>query len=125
MKSGRFSLSERLRSFRYAFRGLWWMIRDEHNSRIHLAIVIILVPLCFLLHLSPVEWALILICIGLVLSLELLNSAIERLADKVSPERDAGIGKIKDLSAAAVLVGAVIAAITGSIIILPKIIALF
>ena len=120
MKSGKFSIPARIRSFKYAFRGLWWLIREEHNSWIHLAFIVILIPSGILLRLSPIEWTLITICIGLVLALELVNSAIERLADKVSPERDPDIGKIKDIAAAAVLISAIAAAIIGLIILVPK-----
>lgn len=124
MKSGKFSIQARLRSFTHAFRGLWWLIRDEHNSWIHLAIVAILVPACFILNISLTEWMIIILCIGLVLSLELINSAIERMADKISPHQDADIGKIKDIAAAAVLISAIASAIIGLIILVPKFITL-
>jgi diacylglycerol kinase len=120
MKSGKFSIQARLRSFNDAFRGLWWLVREEHNSWIHLTITAILIPACFLLHISLNEWILIIICIGMVLSLELINSAIERLADKISPDHDPAIGKIKDIAAAAVLMGAIAAAAVGLLILLPK-----
>jgi len=124
MKSGKFSIAARLRSFPHAFRGLYWMIKDEHNSRIHLAIAIILVPVCFILRLSLVEWAVIVACIGLVLALELINSALERISDKISPGKDPEIGKIKDIAAGAVLIGAITSAIIGLIILLPKLMAM-
>ena len=120
MKSRKFSIPERIRSFKYAFRGFLWLIREEHNSWIHFATVVILIPVCFLLHISLIEWTLITICIGLVLAMELVNSAIERLADKISPRRDTDIGKIKDIAAAAVLISAIAAAIVGLIILVPK-----
>ena len=120
MKSRKFSIPARIRSFKYAFRGFWWLIREEHNSWIHLTIIVILIPVCFLLRLSLIEWTLITFCIGLVLAMELINSAIERLADKICPERDADIGKIKDIAAAAVLISAVAAAVVGLIILVPK-----
>ena len=85
-----------------------------------LAFVVVLIPAGFILHLSPVEWTLIILCMGLVLGMELVNSAIERLADKISTERDPVIGKIKDLSAGAVLISAIAAAIVGLIILVPK-----
>jgi diacylglycerol kinase (ATP) len=122
MKSRKFSIPARIRSFKYAFRGLWWLIREEHNSWIHLAIIVLLIPVCILLHLSVIEWTLITICIGLVLAMELINSAIERLADKISPERDPDIGKIKDIASAAVLISAIAAAVVGLIILVPKIV---
>jgi diacylglycerol kinase (ATP) len=124
MGSRKFSIAARLRSFRHAFRGLLWMIREEHNSWIHLAFVVVLIPAGFILHLSLIEWTLIIFCIGLVLGLELVNPAIERLADKISPERDPDIGKIKDLAAAAVLVAAIASAIVGLIILVPKFLVL-
>ena len=120
MKTRKFSIPARLRSFRYAFQGLWWLVREEHNSWIHLAFVVVLIPAGFILHLSPVEWTLIILCMGLVLGMELVNSAIERLADKISTERDPVIGKIKDLSAGAVLISAIASAIVGLIILVPK-----
>jgi len=120
MKSSKFSIPARIGRFKHAFRGLWWLIREEHNSWIHLVFIVILIPTGILLRLSPIEWTLITICIGLVLALELVNSAIERLADKISPERDPDIGKIKDIAAAAVLMAAVAAAVVGLIILVPK-----
>lgn len=124
MKSRKFSIPARIGSFRHAFRGLRWVIREEHNSWIHVAVIVILVPVCLILGLSLIEWTLISICIGLVLALELVNSAIERLADKISPEHDPIIGKTKDISAAAVLITAIAAAIVGLIILVPKFIML-
>ena len=125
MKSGKFSVSARLRSFRYAFRGFMWLIRDEHNFRIHLAITVLVIPVCFVLKLDRTEWALIILCIALVLAMEGINSAIERLADKLAPGHDPIIGKVKDVSAAAVLVCAIGTAAVGLIILVPKIILLF
>lgn len=124
MRSRKFSVSARLKSFTYAFRGLQWLLREEHNSRIHLAVTILLIPVCIWLDLSRVEWSLILLCIGFVFSMELVNSGIERLADRISEERDPVIGKIKDIAAGAVLVSALAAAAVGLIILLPKLILL-
>ena len=124
MNSRKFSIPARLRSFRYAFQGLWWLVREEHNSWIHLAFVVVLIPAGFILHLSTIEWTLIVLCIGLVLGMELVNSAIERIADKISTERDPDIGKIKDIGAGAVLITAIASAIVGLIILVPKFFAL-
>ena len=124
MNSIKFSIPARLRSFQHAFRGFRWLIQEEHNSRIHLAVTIILIPVCIFLRLSLTEWSLIVICIGLVFSMELVNSAIERLADKITTEHNPGIGKIKDMAAAAVLISAIASATVGLIIILPKLFAL-
>jgi len=123
MKSGKFSISARLRSFKYASKGFWWMIRDEHNSWIYVGVTVILIPVCFLLTLSRLEWALITLCIGLVYVMEMINSAIERLADKISPGHDPVIGQIKDLAAGAVLMTAITAAIVALLILVPKFLA--
>ena len=77
-----------------------------------------------LLHLSPTEWIIITLCIGLVLAAEAVNSAIEALADRVSAEYDEAIKRTKDLAAGAVLLLAIASAIVGLIIFLPKLIAL-
>ena len=73
---------------------------------------------------SALEWVAVSLCIALVLALEALNTALEYLTDLVSPEHHPLAGKAKDAAAAAVLIGAAGAAITGFIIFLPKIFAL-
>jgi diacylglycerol kinase len=115
------SLTKRLKSFQYAFNGLRILIREEPNARIHIAIALLVILLGFILKISLPEWIAVILCIGSVISLELINSAIENLADFVSPEKHAKIKRIKDLSAATVLIGAVVASIIGLIIFVPKI----
>ncbi|GAB6012077.1 diacylglycerol kinase family protein [Viscerimonas tarda] len=124
MKQQKFSLKNRLRSFKYAFNGLRIMIREEHNSWIHIFVSLCVLIAGFLLKITTYEWIAVIFCIGFVMALELINSAIENMADFVSPERHAMIKKIKDLSAGAVLIGAIISAIIGLIIFLPKIVVL-
>lgn len=124
MKQEKFSIKKRLRSFKYAFNGLRILIREEHNSWIHITIASLTLVAGFVLKISHSEWIAIVLCIGLVVSLELVNSAIENIADFVSPERNEEIKRIKDLSAAAVLIAAIISAIIGIIIFLPKVIEL-
>lgn len=118
-----FSASKRFGSFIYAFNGLRVLVREEHNSWIHIAAAVVAIVLGFIFHISTYEWIAIVFSIGLVIALEIVNSAIESLADFVSPERHNSIKKIKDLAAAAVLVGAIAALTIGLIIFLPKIIA--
>jgi diacylglycerol kinase (ATP) len=124
MNSRRFSVSARVRSFRYAFRGIRWLIREEHNSWIYLVVIALLIPQCIILHLSRYEWIAIILCIALVFAFELVNSAIERLADKISQEQNPVIGKAKDLAAAAVLITAIASAVIGLIILVPRFILL-
>lgn len=125
MKQEKFSIAKRLKSFTYAFNGLRILLLEEHNSRIHLTAAICVVAAGILFHISPLEWVAVIFAIGMVFSGEIFNSAIEDLADVVCPERDERIKKVKDLSAAAVLVSAITALVIGLIIFIPKLMALF
>ena len=120
-----FSVKTRLQSFRFAFDGLRVLIRDEHNARIHLVITLLVVIAGIAFRIAPWEWVAILLCIGLVFSMELINSSIEKLADVVSPEKNEKIKIVKDLAAAAVLVSAIVAMVVGLIVFLPRIQYLF
>jgi len=125
MKVEKFSLLNRLKSFKHAFNGLRILLREEHNSRVHFAISGLVIALGVLLKISFIEWGVIVFSIGFVFSVEILNSSIENLIDFVSLEKHDAIKKIKDLSAAAVLVSSITAIIIGTLVFLPKIIALF
>jgi undecaprenol kinase/diacylglycerol kinase (ATP) len=122
MNSNPFSFSKRFHSFKYAFNGLIILIREEHNARIHLIAAVLAIILGFVLEISLTEWISIIFAIGLVVSLEIINSAIENIADYISPENNKQIKRIKDLAAAGVLVGAIASVCIGLIIFLPKII---
>ena len=121
----KFSIAKRLKSFTYAFNGLRVLFKEEHNSRIHLFATICVVVAGVLLKLSVLEWVAVAFAVGLVFSGEIFNSAIEGLSDVVCPEHDERIKKVKDLSAAAVLVNAITAAVVGLLVFLPKLIALY
>lgn len=125
MKEEKFSIAKRLKSFTYAFNGLRILLKEEHNSRIHLFATICVVVAGFVFHISPLEWVAVVFAIGMVFGGEIFNSAIEDLADVVCLERDERIKKVKDLSAAAVLVSAFTALAIGLIIFIPKIVTLF
>lgn len=116
----KFSIRQRLKSFKYAFEGFKTLLKEEHNSRIHFIISFIVILLGFLLNLSSTEWLVILLLIALVISLEIINSAIENICDYVSPEWNSKIKKVKDLMAAAVLFSSMIAVICGAIIFIPR-----
>jgi len=121
MSKEKFSFHKRLRSFGYAFNGLKILIKEEHNARIHLLAAVIAIIAGFYFHISTVEWIAIVFAIGFVIALEIVNSAIENMADFVSPEWHSTIKKIKDLAAAGVLISSITALIIGLIIFLPKI----
>ena len=120
MKQERFSCAKRLKSFKYAFNGLKILIREEHNVRIHVFITGCVLTAGLVLKISYSEWIAVVLCIGMVIALEMINSAIENIADFISPEKHEQIKKIKDLAAGAVLVGALTAVTVGLIVFLPK-----
>ena len=121
MKYEKFSIIKRLKSFTFALNGLKILILEEHNARIHLVAAILVIISGILLKISNAEWVAVTFSIGLVFALETINSAIENLADFVSPEKNDQIKKVKDLSAGAVLIGAIAALVNGLIIFIPKI----
>jgi len=109
-----------IKSFSYAGSGLAHMVRTEQNARVHLVMTILVVLLGFLLKISLIEWCLVWICIGLVWAAEAFNTAVETITDHLFKERNRTAKRIKDLSAGAVFVTAIAAAICGLIIFLPK-----
>jgi len=121
MKSQKFSIKKLLNSFLYAFSGLKTALKEEHNVRIHLVATVLVVALSLFLNINKYEWFAVIFAIGFVFAMELFNSSIENMADFISLEKNDTIRKIKDLSAAAVLVSAIAALIIGLIIFLPKI----
>jgi len=109
-----------IKSFGYAVSGLTYAIKTQANFRIHLvAVVIVTLAGCYF-HLALNEWLAIIFVIGLVLVTELINTSIEVLVDLVSPDFNDKAGKVKDIAAAAVLLAAFIAVVTGAIIFIPK-----
>ena len=124
-RSERFSLLSRLRSFHYAFRGIGWAFRQEHNLWIHTLAAVAAIAMGFLLHISALEWTVIVLVIAGVFASEFFNSAIENLVDLCSPDFDERAGRIKDMAAGAVLIAALGALAAGLIIFIPKLAALF
>ncbi len=118
----KFSIRKRLASFKYAFSGLWSLIKHEHNARLQLVAALLAIAMGFILAISPVEWMILVITITIVFITEILNSAIESLSDYVSPEYSEIIKRVKDYCAAAVLIAAITSVIVGLIIFLPKVI---
>jgi diacylglycerol kinase len=108
-----------------AFNGLFHFLLHERNGKIQLSVAILTVIAAIFFKVSASEWLLILFCIAIVISLEILNSAVEKLCDMVEANYHPVIKTIKDIAAGAVLWSAIISAIIGCIIFLPKIISLF
>ena len=105
-----------VKSFEFAINGFWVALKEQRNLRIHLFISTLVLVVAYLLKISFLEFSILLLCIGLVISLELVNSSIEGLVDLVSPKKKELAGKVKDISASAVLVAAVVASLVGIII---------
>jgi len=121
MNSSKFYVLKRIKSFCYAFNGLKILFKEEPNAKIHLVIAMLAMFLAILLNVNTNEWLFIVLSIGLVISMELLNSAVESLADFVSIEKNELIKKVKDLAAGGVFLSSIIAFIVGVVVFLPKI----
>ncbi len=106
--------------FSYAWKGIVQAAKHERNFRIHLAAAFAVVLAGFVFSLNTIEWAVILLAIGMVLAAELLNSAVEKLIDYLKPELHPLAGTIKDVAAGSVLITAITAALIGIIVFLPK-----
>ena len=120
--SRRFSLAERLSSFRHAAAGIATLLREQHNTRIHLAATLVVFALAVYLKVSSGDWIALLVAIGLVWMAEAFNSAVEYLADAAVPERHPLIKKAKDVAAAGVLLAAIVAALIGALVFLPRLV---
>jgi undecaprenol kinase/diacylglycerol kinase (ATP) len=121
MKSNKFSLKTRFESFKFAFRGLRSLLKNEHNSRIHFMAAIAAIIVGIILKINLLEWSLLILVIGIVFLTELLNSSLEALSDFIDPEWNENIRKAKDYAAAAVLISAVISVVVGALIFIPRI----
>jgi len=114
-----------VKSFAFAITGIKTAIRTERNMRIHLFLSGVVIPCAFLFSLSKVEWLLIILLIGGMLSLELLNTAIERVVDLYTEEYHPLAKQAKDLAAGAVLIYALVAIIIGVVIFVPHFMVFF
>ncbi|HEY8513209.1 MAG TPA: diacylglycerol kinase family protein [Cyclobacteriaceae bacterium] len=109
--------------FGFAGKGLAFAFKTQPNFRLQLVIAAIVIVLGLLVGLSATEWSCLLLAMGLVLSLELANTAIEKLVDMVTRERHPLAGQVKDVAAGAVLTASVAAAVVGLLILMPRVIA--
>jgi|SRR5450759_2793939 len=121
----KFNLADRLKSFKNAFSGLGYLLRFEHNARVHLFIIIIVIIAGLFLRLSAINWIAIVYASGLVLVSECFNTAVEYLSDVVTQEQNEKIKRAKDVAAAGVFISAIISVIVGIFVFLPAIYKLF
>lgn len=114
-------LSGRIKSVTYALKGFYLLISTEHSIIAQLLISGFMCGVGFYFEISLVEWMFQILAIGLVLTAESLNTAIEAVCDYIQPNFDKKIGFIKDIAAGAVTFAALTAIVIGAIIYLPKI----
>ncbi len=112
----------RIKSVKYAVKGVFLLIKTEHSIMVQCAIALIMTIIGFAVDISSVEWMFQFLAIGLVLVAESVNTAVEKLTDFVHPDYNKEIGFIKDIAAGAPAFAAIIAMIIGGIIYLPKIV---
>ena len=105
-----------LLSFKYAIKGIYLLLATQRNAWIHLAATALVVFSGFYFSISSTEWMAVIIVIGIVFAAEAFNTATEELVNIVSPEFNKPAGRIKNLTAGAVLITAIAAAIVGIII---------
>ena len=102
-----------IKSVQCALQGFWWVLRHERNFQIEIGFLLINILLIIILRLTKIDILLVLICSFLVLSAELLNTAIEKLCDFIHPNQHMMIGLVKDISAAFVLCLTLLSVVVG------------
>ncbi len=112
-------IKNRKKSFAAAFSGLFFFFRTEYSAWIHACAIITSVGLGLFFKIDRYEWFAIVLAIGLALVAEILNTAIELIADFVHPDHHEKIGRIKDVAAAAVLFSAITSFVIGCLVFVP------
>ena len=110
-----------LLGFKFAFRGVMLGLREQTNMKIHVLATLAVVTAGIYFHFNYVDWCMVLLSIGLVIGLELVNTAVEEIVNFISPEKRVEAGRIKDMAAGAVLVSSIAALGVGILLILSKI----
>ncbi|MCI6677273.1 MAG: diacylglycerol kinase family protein [Clostridiales bacterium] len=112
------------RSFGYAFEGIDTCIKKERNMKIHCMMAIFVIIAGMICKISVIEWCICFILFGLIMALELVNTAVEATVDLITEERKPLAKIAKDTAAGAVLIAAIMAAVVGCIIFLPKVLVM-
>ena len=110
----------RLKSIGFAVKGAYKLITTEHSVMVQSSLAVVLIIAGFVFHISREEWMMQILAFGLVLSVESLNTAVEKMADFIHPEFHDRIGFIKDIAAGAVMFAAIAAIAIGLLIYVPK-----
>ena len=114
-------VSGRIKSIGFAVKGAYKLVTTEHSVMVQFSLMILMIFAGFYFNISREEWMLQILAFGLVLGIEGLNTAVEKIADFIHPEFHNRIGFIKDIAAGAVLFAAFSAMAVGALIYVPKI----
>jgi diacylglycerol kinase (ATP) len=120
----RFSIAARLKSFQYAFAGIAYMLRTQHNAWLHVIATLVVIGAGFALDITANDWRWIVVAIMLVWVAETINTAFEHLCDVVQPEFHASVKRSKDIAAGAVLICVIGAVVLGAQVFAPYVLAL-
>jgi len=113
------NVNKLVKSFNYAFQGICTAFLQQ-NMKVHVVCAIAVIIAGFVTGLSPIEWSILVIVISLVISLEMINTAIEAIVDLASPTIHPLAKIAKDVAAGSVLVFAIVSVIIGGLIFIPK-----
>ncbi len=113
--------SKFIAGFGFAFSGLWYALRTQHNARVHVAIAVLAIAMGILLHISAVEFAMIFIAIASVFIAEMFNTVFELCIDLASPQYHPLAKRAKDMAAGAVLLSAMLAVVIGLFVLGPHV----
>ncbi len=113
-------IQNRIKSVGFALKGMFLLLKTESSIKIQFVIAVVMTGAGFYFEISHMEWMMQLMAIGMVMGIEGLNTAVEKISDYIQPNNDPKIGFIKDISAGAVMIVSIIASIIGFIIYLPK-----
>ncbi|MEO9513644.1 MAG: diacylglycerol kinase family protein [Flavobacteriaceae bacterium] len=115
-------IKNRIKSVGYALKGMFLLLRTEASIKIQFVLAVVVTAAGFYFNISNTEWMIQLIAIGMVMGIEGLNTAVEKISDFIQPENDPKIGFIKDISAGAVMIVAILASLIGCLIYIPKLV---
>lgn len=112
-------MKKHLLSYVYAFRGIVAAFRLELNMKLHFLAAIAVIAVNYILNINKTEWIVTIVLISIVWMAEIFNTAMEKLADRVTKEQDVMIGQVKDLAAGAVLIVCIAAVVCAAMIYVP------
>jgi len=119
-----FQFTGRIRSFKFAFAGIWTMLKTQHNVWVHAGATVVVVVAGFFFHVSTPEWCWLVLAIMAVWIAEALNTAVEFLADAASPGFHPLVKHAKDVAAGSVLIAAIGSVIIGVLVLGPHVVGM-